>query len=305
MFVLTLNLLIWRSTYSGSLMYFTILTPKNQPVKAVLCHCHGYLDTPTYTKRQQLSFVAQHGIAVVMVDYEGHGRSDGSLGLILDWDVLVYDVHSFFAEMTQKEFPDKKIFLMGESMGGAVAYSIIKAHPDMYAGVNFVAPMCKIAAEMLPPEWIIDIGRKIAGPTGTASTIGYLPIAPAKGDLKMYTFKLAHKRALTTRVPSCYARKPRMATARELLNATKHISESLGEFNAAFLVQHGKADRVTDPKLSQALYDECKSEDKTIRLYDGMWHALTSGEPAENAELVLNDSIEWILERAADDKKRK
>jgi acylglycerol lipase len=50
---------------------------------------------------------------------------------------------------------------------------------------------------------------------------------------------------------------------------TKKISGSLSEFDAPFLVQHGKADRVTDPKLSQMLYDEAKSEDKSIRLYDG------------------------------------
>lgn len=249
--------------------------------------------------------MAQRGIAVIMVDYEGHGRSDGTLGLIVDWNVLVNDVHSFFSQITETEFPGKKIFLIGESMGGAVAYSIIKAHPDVYSGVNFVAPMCKIVENMMPPQWIIELGRKIAGPTGSATAMGYLPLAPTKGDLKMLTFKLAHKRALCSRVPSIFARKPRLATARELLNATKTISESLGEFSAPFLIQHGKSDRVTDPKLSQALYDECQSTDKTIRLYDGMWHALTAGEPLENVELVFNDSIEWILARATDDKKSK
>jgi alpha-beta hydrolase superfamily lysophospholipase len=80
----------------------------------------------------------------------------------------------------------------------------------------------------------------------------------------------------------------------------------LSTFDAPFLVQHGLADRVTDPKLSQALYDEAPSKDKTIRLYDGMWHSLC-GEPDENIEKVLNDSIEWILDRAGpvDNKKTK
>lgn len=286
-------------------MYYTILTPKKVPIKAVLCHCHGYLDTPTYTKRKVLALMAQRGIAVVMVDYEGHGRSDGTIGLIVDFKRLVNDAHSFFVEKTQKEFPGKKIFLMGESMGGAVAYTMIRDHPDVYAGVNFVAPMCKISEEMLPPQWVIDLCRKIAGPTGTATPIGFLPIAPAKGDLKMFTFKLPHMRALNSRVPSQFARKPRFATARELIDVTKEISGSLGEFHAPFLIQHGKADRVTDYKLSQMLYDECKSDDKTIRLYDGMWHALTAGEPMENVEIVFNDTVNWILERAIDDKKKK
>jgi alpha-beta hydrolase superfamily lysophospholipase len=287
----------------GSLMYWTILTPKDKPIKAVLCHCHGFLDTPTFTKRKELTMMAQHGIAVVMVDYEGHGRSDGALGLIMDWAVLANDVHTFFLETTTAKFHGKKVFLMGESMGGAVAFTIIQAHPDAYHGVNFVAPMCKISKDMIPPEWVISLARKITGPTGTASRIGYLPIAPSKADLKMSTFKLPHKRALNSRVPSVYARKPRLATGRELLNATTLISESLAEFSLPFLIQHGTADRVTDPKLSQALYDESKSNDKTIRLYDGMWHALTAGEPEENAQRVLNDSIQWILERAEGDKK--
>jgi acylglycerol lipase len=72
------------------------------------------------------------------------------------------------------------------------------------------------------------------------------------------------------------------------------------------LIQHGLADRVTDPKLSQALYDEACSEDKTIRLYDGMWHALP-GEPDENIEKVYKDTIEWITDRISpkDSKKTK
>jgi hypothetical protein len=82
-----------------------------------------------------------------------------------------------------------------------VAYSIIKAHPDLYSGVVFVCPMCKIADNMLPPQWIIDLFKKLAGPTGSTTLFGFLPISPARGDMKLLTFKLAHKRALFTRCP--------------------------------------------------------------------------------------------------------
>ena len=68
-------------------------------------------------------------------------------------------------------------------------------------------------------------------------------------------------------------------------------------FSFALLVQHGSSDRVTDPKLSQALYDEASSKDKSILLYEGMWHSV-SGETEENVEKVLNDRIAWVLERA-------
>ncbi|KAK6929282.1 hypothetical protein RJ641_005487 [Dillenia turbinata] len=46
------------------------------------------------------------------------------------------------------------------------------------------------------------------------------------------------------------------------------------------------------------LYELASSTDKTFKLYPGMWHALTSGEPEENMNLVFSDIIEWLDKRA-------
>ena len=73
----------------------------------------------------------------------------------------------------------------------------------------------------------------------------------------------------------------------------------MAEFNSPFLIQHGDLDRVTDPELSKSLYKEASSQDKTLRLYEGMWHALIAGEPDENVQQVQNDAIQWILERSS------
>jgi acylglycerol lipase len=83
---------------------------------------------------------------------------------------------------------------------------------------------------------------------------------------------------------------------------TIHISNDLKNFDAPFLVQHGKMDRVTDPKLSEALYNESMSSDKTLRLYDGMLHSLLVGEFDENIDMVFQDSIKWIVERSKTEK---
>ena len=98
--------------------------------------------------------------------------------------------------------------------------------------------------------------------------------------------------------PLEYGRKPRLATAREMLDVTVHISKDLKNFHAPMLIQHGSQDRMTDPQLSRNLYEESTSTDKTLKIYDGMLHSLLSGEFDENIDLVLGDSIEWILERS-------
>ena len=55
--------------------------------------------------------------------------------------------------------------------------------------------------------------------------------------------------------------------------------------------------QVTDPSVSQALHQQAASNDKTLKLYDGMWHALTGGEPDESVELVFKDMIDWLAAR--------
>ena len=51
---------------------------------------------------------------------------------------------------------------------------------------------------------------------------------------------------------------------------------------------------MTDPEVSRALYEKASSRDKTIKLYPGMWHGLTSGEPDENIQIVFADIIAWL-----------
>lgn len=102
-------------------------------------------------------------------------------------------------------------------MGGAVAYLVVRQSPGFFSGVSFVSPMCKIADNLLPPQWVIDLFKLIAGPAGTATPIGLLPIAPARGDLRYFTYKSAYKRALFTLSRAAYGRRPRLATVRELL----------------------------------------------------------------------------------------
>lgn len=61
---------------------------------------------------------------------------------------------------------------------------------------------------------------------------------------------------------------------------------------------------MTDPKLSQALYDEASSDDKTIRLYEDLWHALP-GEPDETIAKVYKDTIQWITDRIGPENSKK
>eukprot|EP00578_Thalassiosira_sp_NH16_P027052 CAMPEP_0181102374 /NCGR_PEP_ID=MMETSP1071-20121207/14282_1 /TAXON_ID=35127 /ORGANISM="Thalassiosira sp., Strain NH16" /LENGTH=384 /DNA_ID=CAMNT_0023185345 /DNA_START=184 /DNA_END=1335 /DNA_ORIENTATION=- len=283
----------WANDRGMALLTSAMVPKNNAPILAVMCVCHGFMENASFMKRMQYQRFVKQGIAVVMIEYEGHGRSDGPNALIPCWKTLVHDVHSYFSHITTKEekFRGKQKFLIGESMGGAVAYDIVLHHPQDYDGVVFVAPMCKILAT--PPNWVIDLLYKIVGEPGTVTPLSIMPWAPSKIDQPTLSFKDHDKMNLVLSSPTKYGRKPRLATARELLDATKRIGASIDRFDAPFLVIHGLEDHVTCPKVSEMLYRESPSKDKDIKLYKGMYHNLTGGETDENIDIVFNDVISW------------
>ncbi|CAM8898862.1 unnamed protein product [Rhodiola kirilowii] len=76
-------------------------------------------------------------------------------------------------------------------------------------------------------------------------------------------------------------------------------SVKLPDVTLPFLVAHGSADVVTDPEVSVELYEKAASEDKTIRIYDGMMHSLLFGETDENVETVRRNVLQWLNDRSA------
>jgi acylglycerol lipase len=290
----------------------------NNDIRAVVYLCHGYMDNISYLKRIQFQrFCKQaNNIAVVMIEYEGHGRSDGLSLLLPKWEYLIQDCHDYFTYITATKFPNVQYkFLLGESMGGAVVYDIITQYPHCYTGVIFVAPMVKIL--VTPSPWVVSLFELLVGNSnssdsssssksgggGFGSTIQNwictLPYAPSKGDMPQLSFKDIQKMKLALSVPTRYGRKPRLGTARELLNATKRISQSLSKYDiGSFLVVHGSKDMVTDVNMSRLLYSECPSNDKQLIVYEDMYHNLTCGETDENIQLVFNDIIQWIIDRS-------
>lgn len=64
------------------------------------------------------------------------------------------------------------------------------------------------------------------------------------------------------------------------------------------LILHGKADIVTDPSVSKALYEKASSSDKKLNLYDDAYHSLLEGEPDEMILRVFGDIISWLDEHS-------
>lgn len=114
----------WVNDRGMCLMTTTIEPADKRKIRAVGIFCHGYGDSGmAYLKRVEFFRYVRSGIAVVNMEIEGHGRSDGMLGLVPSFERVIDDVSTFSQEVMTNKFPGKKCFLVGEVSRIRVAVS--------------------------------------------------------------------------------------------------------------------------------------------------------------------------------------
>ncbi|XP_013743382.2 caffeoylshikimate esterase-like [Brassica napus] len=262
--------------------------PQASSPRALVCFCHGYGDTCTFFFEGIARRLALSGYGVFAMDYPGFGLSQGLHGFIPSFDLLVEDVIEHYSNVKDNpEFSSLPSFLFGQSMGGAVSLKIHFKQPDAWTGAVLVAPMCKIADDMVPPPVLKQIL------IGLANVLPKHKLVPQK-DLAEAAFRDVRKRNMTQYNVICYSGKPRLRTAVEMLRTTQEIEQQLEKVSLPILILHGEADTVTDPSVSRELYQKAKSSDKKIVLYKDAFHSLLEGEPDEMILRVLADIISWL-----------
>ncbi|KAJ0243615.1 Alpha/beta-Hydrolases superfamily protein [Hirschfeldia incana] len=262
--------------------------PEASRPRALVCFCHGYGDTCTFFFEGTARRLALSGYGVFAMDYPGFGLSEGLHGFIHSFDLLVEDVIEHYSNIKENpEFSSLPSFLFGQSMGGAVSLKIHFKQPNAWTGAVLVAPMCKIADDMVPPPVLKQIL------IGLASVLPKHKLVPQK-DLAEASFRDVRKREMTPYNVICYSGKPRLRTAVEMLRTTQEIEQQLEKVCLPILILHGEADRVTDLSVSRELYEKAKSSDKKIVVYKDAYHSLLEGEPDEVILRVLSDIISWL-----------
>ncbi|OWM70107.1 hypothetical protein CDL15_Pgr025957 [Punica granatum] len=129
------------------------------------------------------------GYAVHGMDYEGHGKSDGLQGLVNCFDDVVDDCSNHFTSVCeQEENKEKMRYLLGESMGGAMALCLHRKKPDYWDGAVLVAPMCKIADQLRPSKLVVAFLSRLC------NVIPSWRVVPTSQDIIELAFKVPEVR---------------------------------------------------------------------------------------------------------------
>lgn len=69
------------------------------------------------------------------------------------------------------------------------------------------------------------------------------------------------------------------------------LCEHCRRYNYPCLILHGGSDQIVTPEASKSFYESIASTDKTLKIYDGLYHEIMN-EPERDT--VIRDIIHWI-----------
>lgn len=250
--------------------------PSGTSVRGSLVIVHGLRD---YGDRyaELANHLAKRGFAVHTLDLRGHGDSEGDREWVDDFDDYVADVDALLREAEWKN-KGKPLFLLGHSMGGAIALRIVIKDETKVDGVILSA-----AALRIPVGGGAQLGARFMG-----------TLFPTLAILELDDTKFTRDPEVLARMrtdPLVMQQKGPARTARELFANVSANSDKLREIDVPLLILHGERDQVTSPEGSKELHGLAAASDKTLKLYPNLVHDLLH-EP-EKAE-VINDITRWL-----------
>ena len=80
------------------------------------------------------------GATVYAPDHHAHGRSEGTMALVTDAEVLVTDAHTV-ADRAREDHPGLPLVVIGHSMGGVIAARFVQRYPGEASALVLSGPV--------------------------------------------------------------------------------------------------------------------------------------------------------------------
>lgn len=228
------------------------------------------------------STLARSGYSVHALDQRGHGYSDGPRATIHRFPDVVADLDTSVT-LAQAENPELPAFLLGHSWGALASLSHAAQHHHHLSGI--------VAAS--------SAGSSLPIPAAQRAAVGTLAhVLPRIGTRKLPFDRATRDSAAAHAFYTdalVYRRRVRAATAAQSLTAIHRLHTQLPTIAVPILLLHGTADVIAPTANSIFIHDRIGSADKTLVLFDGLYHQLFN-EPEH--EDVTTTVLDWLAARA-------
>lgn len=270
----------WLHTPDGNEIFMQRWMPEGTP-SAYLLIVHGYAEhSGRYAHVAR--FFKDHGFGVFAYDRRGHGRSSGLRGYIARFELHLKDLTRVL-DTVRTAAGRVPVFLFGHSAGGAIVTRYVLTRAPKVQGVLLSGAALKLGEDISP------FLQRIAGLAGA--------LLPKVKTIKLDSASVSRDPEVVAAYdadPLVYHGATYARYGAELIKTTKAIQRDMEEFRAPVLIMHGGADRLTEPEGSRQLYRRASSKDKSLKMYEGLYHELVN-EPEQ--ETVMQDMLNWMQRR--------
>uniref|UniRef100_A0A8D0R0K3 Monoglyceride lipase n=2 Tax=Sus scrofa TaxID=9823 RepID=A0A8D0R0K3_PIG len=195
------------------------------------------------------------GLLVFAHDHVGHGQSEGERMVVSDFQVFVRDV-LHHVDVMQKDHPQLPVFLLGHSMGGAIAILTAAERPGHFSGMVLISPLVLASPESATTFKILAAKvLNLVLPNMSLGRIDASVLSRNKTEVDLYN---ADPLICRAGLKVCFGI--------QLLNAVSRVERALPKLTLPFLLLQGSADRLCDSRGAYLLMESAKSQDKTLKV---------------------------------------
>ena len=264
----------------GLNLFYQCWLPDTNP-KAVLLIVPGAAEhSGRYTNL--VNYFVPRDYAVCGLDTQGHGRSEGLRCYIDRFSDYIDDIKIFF-DIVHQRYADRKIFLVGHSMGATIAVAYTVQHQRDLAGLIISGVVLKLGSSISPVLKAVGPLISFLFPKMGVTVLDATAISQDKAVVDAYVNDpLVHRGKITARLGV------------EMVKTMDKLPSLIPQINLPILIMHGTEDRLSNPEGSPMLYDLVGSRDKTLKLYEGFHHEIFN-EPGHLQ--VMADLEAWLATR--------
>ena len=172
-------------------------------------------------------------------------------------------------------------FLLGHSMGGLIAADYATQHQARLTGLVLSGPA--VMPRRVSP--MLNLVARVLARIAPAIGVLKLPLDAISRDPEVVRSYQAD--------PLVHAVPMRARQAVQSADAQTRLEPMLGSITIPVLAMHGAADRIVDPASTAFLQARVGSADRTVKIYEGLYHEILN-EPEQ--EVVLADLRAWLAE---------
>jgi len=251
--------------------------------EAVLLLVHG-LGAHSARWQDLSDFLLKKSISSYAIELEGFGETKGLEGYVDSFGVYLRDIN-LLREVITRENKDRKVMLLGESMGGLISFLTVARRPNLFDGLICISPAFVNKLKLSVFEY--------------AKIFSSLLYNPRKKFPLPFTCRMCTQDAVCQKSIEEDPMEHKSVSSKliyELMAAQVRVGALKEKVKTPLLFLLAGDDKLVDSRASERIFKSLGVQDKTLIEYPGMYHSLSIDLGREK---VFQDIANWVAKRKA------